>query len=225
MLVDFHGPNWFFGIDIIIQLIGMVIALLISYYGLKCYKISSKKTDLYFSLAFFLLGLTLLIYIFVVPAVFIYYTYYSSIDPGILLKGSHILNFIFIFSTLGAFALLNLVYSKIKTPNAIITVFILILSLAYFIYYSRSFIGLNIVSFLLVLQISLNIYKNWSKKKTTNSLLVLVAFAFIGLSTLFFILGNYLNISFLFGHISQLLGFGSLLTMLLRIHYGHRKKK
>lgn len=225
MFVNFYGPSWLFGADIAIQLIGAIIALLISIYGYKLYKLSSTKTDLYFSLAFLLLGFSFFIYTFLVPAVYIYYNYFSAIDPGILLKGSHILNFIFIFLTLGAYTILNLVYSKIKNPNAIFTVFILILALDYFIYYSRSSLGLSIISALLTLLIALNVFKSYIIKKNKNTLFVVIAFALMTLANIFFGLGSYLNISFLFGHIAQLLGYSSLLIMLLRINYGHRKKK
>lgn len=225
MFIGFNGPEWLFGADVIIQLIGAVIALLISIYGYKLYKLSSTKTDLYFSLAFLLLGSSFFIYVFLVPAVYIYYNYFSAVDPTLLLRGSHILNFIFIFLTLGAYAILNLVYSKIKNPNAILTVLILVLALDYFIYYARSYFGLSIISALLALLIALNAFKNYSLKKNKNALFVVVAFALMTLANVFFGLGSYINISFLFGHITQLLGYTSLLIMLLRINYGHRKKK
>lgn len=225
MFLTFQGPEWLFGIDVGIQLIGAIIALLISLYGYKLYKLSSTKTDLYFSLAFLLFGLSFFIYVFLVPAVYIYYNYFSAVDPGLLLKGSHLLNFIFIFLTLGAYAILNLVYSKIKNPNAILTVFILIFALDYFLYYSRSSFGLSIISALLALLITINVFKNYAVKRNKNSLFVVIAFALMTLANVFFGLGSYINISFLFGHITQLLGYSSLLIMLLRINYGHRKKK
>lgn len=225
MLLNFQGPTWLFGIDIGIQLIGAIIALLISFYGYKCYKLSSLKTDLYFSLAFFLFGASFFFYVFMVPAVYIYYTYYQAIDPGILLRCSHLLNAVFIIITLGAYTILNLVYSKIKNPNAIITVLILITALSYFIYYSRNSFILNLICASLALLIAISTYTNYHRKKNKNSLLVVLAFVLITLANLFFALGNYINISFLFGHITQLLGYISLLIMVLRINYGSRKKK
>ena len=225
MLVNFSVPNWLFGIDVGIQLVGAVIALLIALYGYKCYKLTSTKTDLYFSLAFLLLGTSFFIYVLLVPAIYIYYTYFQSVDPGFLLKGSHYLNFLFIFLTLIAYTILNLIYSKIKNPNAIITVSILILALTYFVYYSRSSFMLSLVSGLLALQITMNTYKNWANKKNKNALLVVISFALIALANGFFALGNYINISLLFGHITQLLGYASLLVMVLRINYGSGKKK
>src|SRR3989344_1514034 len=141
MILDFRGPNWFFGADIVIQILGLIISLVIAYYGYKLYKITSRKIDLYFSIAFALLSLDLITYIIAVPTVFLYYAYYyPAVQPGVLLTFAQILNFVYMFTTSLAFIFLIMVYSGIERKNVIALIALLIFALTAYSYITRSYL-------------------------------------------------------------------------------------
>jgi hypothetical protein len=75
----------------------------------------------------------------------------------------------------------------------------------------------EIVLLLLVMYIAIQTGLNYSATKDRNALFVFLAFLLLALSHLFFILEPFSELFFVIGHILQLLGYISLLTMLLRV--------
>ena len=227
MILDFRGPNWFFGADIVIQILGLIISLVIAYYGYKLYKITSRKIDLYFSIAFALLSLDLITYIIAVPTVFLYYAYYyPAVQPGVLLTFAQILNFVYMFTTSLAFIFLIMVYSGIERKNVIALIASLIFALTAYSYITRSYFGFNLINALLLAFIVFHVYNNFLAKKSKSAFLVMVSFMLLTISYLILAYVFYFssNLAYLFSHILQFLGYASLLIMLIRVKYGRKKK-
>ena len=210
--------DWF--LDIIIQLLGAIASLALSYYGYKSYKLTKEKHDLYFSLAFLFLSVNLILYALIVPAVFIYYTFYMHIDPGIFLSVSHALNFIFMFLILNAYTLLIVVYTKLEKKSilALWAIFLFVITLYSFIF--KYFLVFNLMVALLVLFISFYTLKNYLSKKTKNSMLVALSFILLTVAHISLALATYINILSIVGHVLQFIAYVFLLSMLLRVYYG-----
>ncbi|MEW6062866.1 MAG: hypothetical protein AB1571_00640 [Nanoarchaeota archaeon] len=222
-LIELRGPIWFYKLDTIIQFFGALVALLISYYTYKAYKLSSKKAHLYFSIAFALLGLNLIIYSIVLPAWMVVYAGSGFIvdifSLPVLLLGSKILNILYVFSYLMAYSLLIFVYSKIerKSMIALTALFTLVISIYSSIIYSsystQIFMAFNIISLMLLSIIVFFTYKNYMQKKNRSSFLVLSAFLLIAVSHLLMLFESFNNAFFLSAHVAQLLGYISLLIV------------
>jgi hypothetical protein len=75
----------------------------------------------------------------------------------------------------------------------------------------------EIVLLFLILYVAVQTGLNYSASKARNALLVFLGFLFLALSHLFFVLVLFSPLFFVIGHTLQLLGFVSLLTMLLRV--------
>jgi len=75
----------------------------------------------------------------------------------------------------------------------------------------------EIILLFLALYIAVQTGMNYSSTKDRSAFLVFLAFLLLTLSHLFFILQPFGPLLFVIGHILQLLGFISLLTMLLRV--------
>jgi len=75
----------------------------------------------------------------------------------------------------------------------------------------------EIVLLFLVTYIAVHTGMNYSATKDRNALLVFLAFFFLALSHLFFILMPIGTLLFVIGHVLQLSGFVALLAMLLRV--------
>lgn len=210
--------DWF--LDIIIQLLGAIASLALSYYGYKSYKLTKERPDLYFSLAFLFLSTNLILYALIVPLIFIYYTFYRHIDPGIFLPVSHALNFIFMFLILNAYTLLICVYTKLekKSVLALWAIFLFVITLYSFIF--KYFLVFNLMVALLVLFISFYTLKNYLTKKTKNSMLVALSFILLTIAHISLALATYISILSIVGHVLQFIAYTFLLSMLLRVYYG-----
>jgi hypothetical protein len=75
----------------------------------------------------------------------------------------------------------------------------------------------EILLLFLVFYVAVQTGLNYSATKDRNAFLVFLAFVFLALSHLFFILQPIGPLLFVIGHVLQLLGFVSLLAMLLRV--------
>lgn len=212
------NPDWI--LDIIIQVLGAIASLVLSYYGYKSYQLTKQRRDFYFSLAFLLLSANLFLYALIVPALFIYYTFYRSLDPGVLLPFAHFLNFIFMFLTLNAYTLLVAIYTKLEKKSILFLWAIFLFVIAFYSFIFNRFILFNLMAALLVLYISFYTLRNYLKKKTKNSMLVALAFILITAAHLILALVTYINLFSIVGHVLQFIAYLFLLTMLLRVYYG-----
>ena len=82
MIIALRGPTWVYILDAVVQFIVAFIAIIVCYYGYKAYKVSKDKRRLYFSSAFGLIGLNLLLFAIIIPALFIYYNFFPGVDVG-----------------------------------------------------------------------------------------------------------------------------------------------
>lgn len=216
----------------IVLIFGGLIAAFTAWYGFKAYKLTSNKRYFYFTLAFILLSLELIIFGIVAPAIMAYYRYFHGFNVTYLLYLVHGLNIIFVFSTLMAYSLFILIYSKLERLSLTLLVTTLILSLAGYSYYLAyigeayaSRLGFNLVSIMLLSFIILYAARNYAFRRSVNSLLVLITFIFIGLGHVLFVFDRFSNLLNLYGFIIQLVGYITLFIMFLRINYGQKKKQ
>ena len=56
----FFTPEWFRGFDLVFDLIGLVIALMVAAYCWRMYKMSDENKFAYFSFAFVLLAISII---------------------------------------------------------------------------------------------------------------------------------------------------------------------
>lgn len=225
MIIALRGPTWAYILNAAIQFIVAFIAIIVCYYGYKAYKVSKDKICLYFSSAFALLGLNLFVFAILVPALFVYYNFYSNIDVGRLVYISKALNFIYVFATLMAYTLFVFIYAKIKRKGIKILLTLLVLSLAIHSFITISSLSFNLVAILLLSFILIYVTRNYLKKKTLNSLLVLLTFGLIQISHLLFIVSINYNNFYFFANLTQLIGYSILFILFMRINHGWASRK
>lgn len=222
MIVSLKEHIW---VGVAIQFFGALIALFIAIYGYKAYKLTKDRKYLYFGSAFGLLSFHLFLFVSMIPALYVYYTYFRHIDPGVLLSVSHFLNFIYMFITLMAYAVFVVIYAGMARRSLMLLLGSLVFALVMYSYIYISFIGFNLVALLLLLFVIAYNAKNYIRKKKKGSSLVLSAFILIALGHLFFILEMFNSVFYVIGHIIQLIGYISLLVVVLRILKHGREKR
>jgi len=219
------GPRWFVGFDSLMEFVAFIIAVAIAYEAFKGYRLTKQKTLLYVHFSFAVLSAGLLI---------------DSLAGflGILaraLKGLVALTLvgyaICFLAQMVAYVILIVAYvSQSRTLNAtpvslsLVPLFGLVTLQAttpptirllgpLIEYHPVSEIVLLFLVFYITVQTGLN----YSASKDANAFLVFLGFLLLALSHLLFILMPFSAMLFVIGHVLQLLGFVSLLSMLLRV--------
>lgn len=220
------GPRWFVGFDSLMELVAFIIALAIAYQALKGYKLTKQRTLWYVHFGFAVLSAGLLI---------------DSLAGflGILartLKGAIALTLvgysIYFFAQLLAYSMLIYAYvSQTRTLSAISSPVLLASLFGFGMLQGAPGIPIRLLGPLveyhpvseimllfLVFYVATKTGTNYSATKDRNAFLVFLAFLFLAVSHLSFILEPISPLLFVIGHLLQLSGFVSFLVMLLRVN-------
>jgi len=224
-------PIWFYGFDALMYLISSMIGLLISFYFHKIYSLSSEKRHLYLFWGFLILSFGLLS--LSVTDIFSYITFWQCrpfCNLGILDQTFDIAGFsYFLYFGLSiiAYALLMLAYIPQKfrlqnLPTWLLSIYFLVilvslpLSRGEIVWYSYSEF-FDIIAFLMMLFVSFINFINFSENKTSDSLLVTMAFTFLALFHLIHIFSFVSGWMYVFAHISMLISFTLLLSVVVKV--------
>ena len=204
-----HAPQWFIGVDSSLQIIEAGIALAISYYSLKGYRLVKDSTLFFLHFAFVLLGVGLLTDGVVSIPALAFRGLVSMSTMGYIIR---------VLAEIMAYTLLLFAYLR-QTRRLMSGV-----SLVAAIPGTISFFQImeyhpliEIIVFFLVAFIATQAAMNYSVRRERNSLLVFIGFVLLALGHVFYILLPVLRFFFVMAHLAHLIGFLLLLTMLLRV--------
>jgi len=194
------APQWFTGFDSLMQIIDATIAFAIGYYALRGYRLVKERTLFFLHFSFVLLGVGLVVDGVVTIPAFAFRGLLPITTTTYYLR---------IITEIVAYALLLFAYLR-QTRSFMTGTALSAMVLDY-----NPF--LETLVFFLVAYLAAQAAMNYSTKKERNSLLVFIGFVLLSLSHTFFILPPIVRLFFVIAHVSQLLGFVALLTMLLRV--------
>ncbi len=228
----FFTPAWFNGFDLIFEIVGLVIALLIAAYSWKFYNLSKENKFAYFSFAFILVALG--IFFKMLTQGILSFSFLREGVAGVLKPALgqkfrfadlyyRAAFFLGMASSLGAWLLIFFISQKSrKRLNKLyevsqITLFvylILLISIVanfkYFVFYLTSAVILGITV--------LNYYKNYlNNNRNKNSFRVMLAFMFILFSNIVFVFVFLFGWLYVIGEILLLVGFLLLLYTYVRL--------
>ena len=206
-------PAWFYGVDSALEIVAVLISFLISFYGFHIYRFFGQKKYLYFSISFFLIGISLIIG--AVTNYLLYFVwlkhsplYVKANNLMLLYKAGFLVHF---FLHLAAYMILMILCLKL-TDRRVISLLFLFVILSVFIA-EENFISFYVISFILMAFYILPFfYKNYVQNKSNHTKIVLLAFAAISLSQLLFLLSVYSDLAYVLGHVSQVAGYIALLV-------------
>jgi hypothetical protein len=231
MIELIFSPKWFYGKDIVIDIVSIFVLILIAYFSFKYYHLSYKnKKYLLLSSSFFVMGLSFLFKI--VTNFTLYYSTIHTQQLGLFVltyKVFHSSDILFsigflihrILMLIGLF-ILYLVYSKTnKVDILIFTYFIFILT-----YFSRSeFYVFHLTSLLFLIIITYQYWQNYKKVKHSNNLWLFYSFILIIVSQLIFVFMGFNHTFYAIAEIIQLLGYISLLITFIKVLKDGKKKR
>jgi hypothetical protein len=207
------------------ELVAFIIALAIAHRALRGYRLTGQKTFWYVYFGFAVLSSGLL-----VDSLVGFLGMLARVPRGTVAL-TQVGYSIYFFSQLLAYGLLIYAYAS-QTRNLRSTSSSVMVGFALFSAALQTtpappigLLGLQleyhpiaeIVLLFLVAYVTVHTGMNYSTTKDGNALLVFLAFLFLTLSHLFFILTPISPLSFVIGHTLQLSGFVSLLAMLLQV--------
>ena len=217
----FFTPEWFNGWDVVFNIVGLVIALIIAGYSWRVYRIHKENKYAYFSLVFVLVAISLFFNSFTNSV--LYFTPLRDVVADTLkpamgqgLKFSEIFYraafFIQMASMLGAWLLMFFVSQK---SRARLTKFFEISQIALFVYLillisvvsNFKYIVFYLTSLVLLGLIVLNYYKSFLNTGNKNSWLVMIAFLLIFFANVFFLFVFIFQAFYVLGELMLLLGF------------------
>lgn len=218
-------PNWFFGYDIALEVIFGVIALLVSFYSYKVYKISEQRESKIFSLAFLLISLS---YFFwsAINLLFVHelsegvkVIYLSEIGLiSIAATYSHILLFMA--------GLVTLFYMTVRSNNRSMYFLLMAISLFAVLYSADKALVIYGLSSLYLLFILIHYVYEYQKNQNRNTLLFLVSFILLLFANVNLAVGHESYLNYVVVHFVELGAFLLILWSLLSVvNHGRQKKK
>ncbi len=232
MLNILFSPHWFYGQDILIDIVSVVVLLLISGLTFRYHRFSKRENKhLLFSIATLLLALS---FLFKIMTNFtLYEQMYRTVPLGfftLTYSTVHYSDQLFLVGTLlyrlltvVGFYLLYLVYSE-RHARYIhwLVAYFMIISL-YFT--SHAFAIFHLTTLLLLLPLLWHYYSNWRKTKDKAGKLIAWSFSIIALSQIAFIFLDFDKLVYVLAESIQLLGYSLLLlSLLLVLRHGKKKK-
>jgi hypothetical protein len=201
-------PLWFYLITSTVYTSSAIIGFLVSYFAFRSYRMTKNKSHLFLFLSFLLIGLG-----FVAlssTSIYIYTTLQLYRGSSISLNLVNYLGFrtYYILSAIG-YVLLTLIYLPKKIMDKLFILYVPI-------WYASSF-NFHVFSIVLVLFVMIQSIINSIRKKNLNSYLVTIAFVCLLIFHLLLLLTSFSQSMYLTANIFLILGFLSLLTMLIRV--------
>ena len=218
-----YSPSWFFGLDVALQSVSIIVALLISFMAYRIYKIMKESNFFYFSLAFFLISLSYVVKSF--SDLFLYANLSKDMAPwiDIVLYRLSTLEFISIFGNLAhrflillGFLILLIIFLEIKDKR-------IIFLFTYFIFIISAFSAWSFLLFQTTLTVfagTVCIYYIFHYLEHRRMILLysLLGFSFVFLAQFSFMFTFFFERQmFVIGHVLQAVGFLLLFTTYLLV--------
>jgi hypothetical protein len=215
MLLNFSIGK-FYGIDSIVELLIIIVSLIISYSSYKIYRLIKEDNYKLFSLSFLALAfsfvfkilsnLTIFNQVKIEKANFVIYM--VSQWEYMELVNFMSFNLYKIFNIIGFILLFLIITKTSKKEKFFIFIYLSIIAVLFSIYFNFIF---HITIAIILLYLTIHFYENYKDKRSTNSLLVFLAFIMMLISHVFFVFSDIDDIFYLIGEFLLLVSFSNLL--------------
>jgi len=220
----FLSPSWFFVYSVLLEAFFAVITMIISIYGFRVYKLTEQKQLKTFGIAFLFISFS-----YIIQSV-LNLVILSKLDDDVALFIK--LNSVYLLNLFGLYAhalffitgLFLLTYITLNiNSNRVMLLFLSVLLMAVLLSTNKIFLFYVLSSVLLIFTVWYY-FSNYLKKKSVNTLLVLLAMIFLLFGTLHLMYSVENEVYYVIGHILEFIAYALLLTNLVII-LKHGKKK
>jgi len=208
-MLELSVPGHFYGFDTGIYLISAIIGFAISYYAYRAYKLTDSDTHKYLFSAFSILSAGLLT--MCITSAYSYALWFTTGEMSIfspLFGIDDIGMWVHFLASFIAYAMLIMMYAPKKYRDKLL----ILLPIA-----SNNFIYFNVILFFMISYVAFRSIANYLTTRKRNAMLVMVSFVLIALYHLFLMFMPFYRGFYAFAHISLIVGFLSLLYMLIKV--------
>lgn len=201
------SPEWLFGYNVVFKLVIAFITAAVSYYALKMYRLSGRRRSKLFSIAFGFFSLS-----YLAPALFSLNSFSGPFNFTVYnLIGAYFHTFLFILGT----ATLTYMTFDIESPR--IYGLLILITLASFVLSGMNFyLGYAIISIMLF-YVLFDYLLEFIEKKSPKSLMISIAFGFLFISHIHFLLAVNHELFFAIGNILELVAYLLVLINLIMV--------
>ena len=206
----------FYLIGILLELLSSFCAFIIASYTLRGYMLARKKTPLFFSLSFSMLGLALLCragYDFLARTNLFGTLRY--LPDQTLISSAGLLIALSIFLTGAGYTMLIVLLMRLASKRILFLILVLLALIT--LNTHTLYITGHILPVILLVFVLLHVIDNFFKKRTTNSFLVLSSFTLLFVSEVFFLLIPQSLLFYFVGNFCRLLAYLQLLANMLLV--------
>lgn len=215
LIVSINGPAWFNTFDSIFQLLFAVVTLIICGFSYKAYRLLQERKYKYFAAGFFMIAGGF--FVLSLSNLLIYTQFYDGIVTRLgELNLANLFYMGHIFLLLFGYMLLLVVAMKLQQRRLTALLFAFILMFTVFSY--QYYLKFHMISFMLLAFMTWQFYDNYKEKKNLNSGLVFSTFYMLAFAEIFLLAIIFIPILYVVGHVLQLIGYGLLLLMFIRVH-------
>ncbi len=229
MAINFFSLGKFYGIDSLVELLIILVAISISYYSYKIYRIIKDKNYFLFSLSFLSIAISFILKI-LSNLTILHQVKITTLNLVITItKASQymeLINFISFISyktlNLIGFLILFFIVTRTKGKEKILLFIYLSITTVFFSIYFNFIFYMTLIFILSF--ITTRFYYNYKKIQSLNSLLVFLGFFLISLSSFIFIFSEANSNIYLVGEFVRLFGFLALLLNQIKLKNVEQKK-
>lgn len=202
-----RGPEWFFGLDSILEGFAAIVLLLVAIVSWKAFKFTKDKRYRSFSLAF---GLMTLGMISRAVTDIVLHQKLCAIEE-VFLAGY----IVYIFATL--ISLVMLFALTLKTKDRAPLIALILISLVLVLLSSSYFLTFHAIAFILLAFITFHFIRNCVAKKTLSAGFVAAAFLLMTIAQVQFVVDMVWHRWYILGNIALLIAFLLLLITLIKV--------
>ena len=206
------SPDWFFGYDVILEILFAIITFVVAMLGFKVYKATSQKQSFYLAWAFLLISISNILQSTL--NLLILTKLNEPICAAIKIQSVTAFNilgtYIHMFFMIIGLAVLTFMTLKSKDIRGLIVITGLSL-IAVFLSANSIYIFYAVSSLLLII-ISWYFAKNFLKNKKTKTLLIAIAFLFLLFGSIHFLFAVNHQLFYVIGHILELIAYSLVLS-------------
>ena len=210
-------PAWFFGYDIVLELLFVVVTALVAFFSIKVYRISQERdfkllgySFISISISYFLLAtLNLLAASSQITSEIITITLRNIIIP------SSIWIYAYIFFFIGGLSLLA--YLTFNIRNQRLFALIASMSLIVVIFSERTGVAFNFVAAVLLFYVFLHYLDRFKKSNDKKLLFVMLAFLLLFFARISFAFSYFNPLPYVADHLIELIAYFLILVSLIRV--------
>ena len=229
MAISYIVPTWFFGADIALELIFLIITLTVGIISYKIYKISKEKSMRSFSTSFFFIAASYLAWMIInmiALSRFQKYPYIFSIQEIFLIGAIGIYAHILLL-TIG---LITLAYATLPKKDSRVYYLLLGLGLSAIVASTNKIITFRVISVFLLSIVVYHFFIQWREHKNKNLFYSFIAFTLLLLSNLEFAFSTNYYQAYVIGHLFEFAAYSIILRNLVKVTlmkktYSNEQKK